>query len=79
MTRMPSAHLGAPLAVPTPAQARQTAAWLATCQEADGAFGWERRRHVDAWNHTEAAMALVAFGEDEAADGEGDDNKEDDE
>lgn len=68
MTRMPSAHLGAPLAVPTPAQAQQTAAWLATCQEADGAFGWERRRHVDAWNHTEAAMALVAFGEDEAAD-----------
>lgn len=68
MTRMPSAHLGAPLAVPTPAQARQTAAWLATCQEADGAFGWERRRHVDAWNHTEVAMALVAFGEDEAAD-----------
>ena len=54
--------------VPTLAQARQTAAWLATCQEPDGVFGWERRRHVDAWNHTEAAMALTAFGEDDAAD-----------
>lgn len=54
--------------LPTLAEARQTAAWLATCQESDGAFGWERRRHVDAWNHTESAMALTAFGEWEAAD-----------
>ena len=54
--------------VPTLAESRRTAAWLATCVDADGAIGWERRRHVDAWNHTESAMALVAFGEDEAAD-----------
>ncbi len=56
-----------PERLPTLAEARATAAWLATCQEADGAFGWERRRHVDAWNHTESAMALMAFGEVEAA------------
>jgi hypothetical protein len=53
---------------PTLADARRTAAWLASCQEPDGALGWERRRHVDAWNHTESAMALLAFGEDDAAD-----------
>lgn len=56
------------IGLPTPAQARRTAAWLASCQESDGALGWERRRHVDAWNHTESAMALTAFGQDEAAD-----------
>ena len=61
-------HACFPERMPTLAEARQTAAWLATCQEADGAFGWERRRHVDAWNHTESAMAMTAFGEHEAAD-----------
>lgn len=57
-----------PARLPTPAEARASAAWLASTQEADGAFGWERRRHVDAWNHTEAAMACNAFGEYAAAD-----------
>ena len=47
--------------VPTLAESRRTAAWLATCGDADGAIGWERRRHVDAWNHTESAMALDYF------------------
>lgn len=61
-------HAQFPERLPTLEEARQTAAWLATCQELDGAFGWERGRHVDAWNHIESAMALVAYGEDDAAD-----------
>lgn len=54
--------------LPTLAEARGTAAWLASCVDIDGAIGWERRRHVDAWNHVECAMALTAFGQTEAAD-----------
>ena len=56
------------LGLPSFSDARRTAAWLASCQERDGAIGWERRRHVDAWNHVEAAMALTAFDQAEAAD-----------
>lgn len=48
-------------------QVAQTAAAIATVQEADGAIPWTAGDQVDAWNHIEAAMALVAGGEVDAA------------
>ena len=51
----------------TPEQIAQTAASIASMQEADGAIPWTVGEHTDAWNHVEGAMALVVGGEIEAA------------
>ncbi|WP_299055374.1 prenyltransferase [uncultured Nocardioides sp.] len=40
---------------------------IARVQERDGAIPWEPARHVDVWNHVEAAMALVVGGRLDAA------------
>jgi hypothetical protein len=44
-----------------------TAASIASMQEPDGAIPWTVGQHTDAWNHVEAAMALLVGGEVEAA------------
>ena len=49
------------------AQVAQTAASIASMQEADGAVPWTVGEHVDLWNHVEAAMAMLVAGEVEAA------------
>jgi len=41
---------------------RQTAEAIAAIQTGDGAIPWESGRHVDPWNHVEAAMGLDAVG-----------------
>ena len=51
----------------TPEQIAQTAASIASMQEADGAIPWTIGEHTDAWNHVEGAMALLIGGETEAA------------
>ncbi|MEO6606696.1 MAG: prenyltransferase [Aeromicrobium sp.] len=51
----------------TPEQVAQTAASIASMQEADGAIPWTIGEHTDAWNHVEGAMALLVGGEIEAA------------
>ena len=45
------------------AQVAQTAASIASMQEADGAVPWTVGEHVDVWNHVEAAMAMMVAGE----------------
>ncbi len=52
----------------TAAQVAATARSIAAVQEPSGAIPWQPGAHVDVWNHVEAAMALVAAGEVEAAD-----------
>jgi hypothetical protein len=44
-----------------------TAASIARTQEADGAVPWSAGAHTDAWNHVEAAMALLVGGQPDAA------------
>ncbi len=44
-----------------------TARSIVAVQEASGAIPWSAGEHTDVWNHVEAAMALVAAGEVEAA------------
>ncbi len=39
-----------------------TASWIASMQRPDGMIPWWEGGHADPWNHTEAAMALVAAG-----------------
>ena len=51
----------------TSAQVAQTAASIASMQEADGAIPWTVGQHVDVWNHVEAAMGLLVGGQTEAA------------
>lgn len=51
----------------TAAQVAETAASIAAMQESDGAVPWTVGQHVDVWNHVEAAMALLAGGQVEAA------------
>ncbi len=48
-------------------QVRRTGASIAAVQEADGALPWAPGGHTDAWNHVEAAMALLVTGHVEAA------------
>jgi hypothetical protein len=45
----------------TAGQVLATGRSIAAAQQADGAIGWPDG-HVDAWNHTECAMALTACG-----------------
>ena len=51
----------------TASEVAETAASIAAMQEPDGAVPWTVGAHVDVWNHVEAAMALLAAGEVEAA------------
>ncbi|QNP63073.1 prenyltransferase [Streptomyces genisteinicus] len=51
----------------TAEQAAQTVAGILAEQRDDGAIPWFRGHHLDPWDHTEAAMALDAAGEHEAA------------
>ncbi len=44
-----------------------TARSIVAAQEPCGAIPWTAGQHTDVWNHVEAAMALVAAGEVEAA------------
>ncbi|ATW48282.1 prenyltransferase [Streptomyces xantholiticus] len=48
-------------------QAAQTVAGILAAQRSDGAIPWFRGHHLDPWDHTEAAMALDAAGEHDAA------------
>ncbi|WP_455359460.1 prenyltransferase [Streptomyces sp. SYSU K21746] len=59
-------HLVLP-GVLTAEQAAQTVAGILAVQREDGAIPWFRGHHLDPWDHTEAAMALDAAGEHEAA------------
>jgi hypothetical protein len=52
----------------TAAQVERTAAAIAAVQQPDGGIPWAVGGHIDAWNHVEAAMALVVGGRLEAAD-----------
>jgi hypothetical protein len=49
------------------AQVVETAAAIAQVQQTDGGIPWAVGEHIDAWNHVEAAMALMLGGEVEAA------------
>jgi len=51
----------------TAADVEATGAAIAAMQEADGAVPWTVGEHTDAWNHVEAAMALLVSGQVEAA------------
>ncbi|GAA3058227.1 prenyltransferase [Streptomyces roseofulvus] len=59
-------HLVLP-GVLTAEQAAGTVAGILAGQCEDGAIPWFRGHHLDPWDHTEAAMALDAAGEHEAA------------
>ena len=48
-------------------QVAETAASIASMQEADGAVPWTTGEHTDVWNHVEAAMALMVTGQVDAA------------
>lgn len=72
MTPIPMSPLRAPgLAVPGAEDVRATAASIAAAQHPSGAIPWDTSGDsagkVDAWDHVECAMALVAAGEDGAA------------
>src|SRR3712207_78509 len=51
----------------TAAQVARTAAAVTSVQQSDGGIPWAVGEHIDAWNHVEAAMALLVGGEVEAA------------
>jgi hypothetical protein len=56
---------GPPGASPTrlsPAEVAATGEWIASLQLPTGMIPWYPGGHADAWNHTEAAMALVLAG-----------------
>ncbi|MER5766735.1 prenyltransferase/squalene oxidase repeat-containing protein [Streptomyces sp. NPDC001985] len=66
MTTPRTEHLVLP-GVLTAEQAAETVAGVLAVQRADGAIPWFRGHHLDPWDHIEAAMALDAAGEHEAA------------
>ncbi|MBQ1093723.1 prenyltransferase/squalene oxidase repeat-containing protein [Streptomyces sp. B93] len=66
MTTPRTDHLVLP-GVLTADEAAATVRGLLAVQRADGAIPWFRGHHLDPWDHTEAAMALDAAGEHEAA------------
>src|SRR5690606_22100611 len=51
----------------TAEQAVATVRGILALQREDGAIPWFRGHHLDPWDHVEAAMALDASGEHEAA------------
>ncbi|MDX3545339.1 prenyltransferase [Streptomyces europaeiscabiei] len=66
MTTPRTEHLVLP-GVLTAEEAAATVRGILAVQRADGAIPWFRGHHLDPWDHTEAAMALDAAGEHEAA------------
>ncbi|MGW0710029.1 prenyltransferase [Streptomyces sp. NPDC002643] len=66
MTTPRTEHLVLP-GVLTAEQAAATVRGLLAVQREDGAIPWFRGHHLDPWDHTEAAMALDAAGEHDAA------------
>ncbi|MER7046670.1 glucosidase family protein [Streptomyces jumonjinensis] len=66
MTTPRTEHLVLP-GVLTAEQAAETVAGIRAVQREDGAIPWFRGHHLDPWDHTEAAMALDAAGEHQAA------------
>ncbi|GAA1479308.1 prenyltransferase [Nocardioides aestuarii] len=62
-----SAELPALDGVLTAHELAATARSIVAVQEESGAIPWSAGEHTDVWNHVEAAMALVAAGEVEAA------------
>ncbi|MFF8956221.1 prenyltransferase [Streptomyces sp. NPDC014894] len=66
MSNPPTEHLILP-GVLTAEEAAETVAGILAVQREDGAIPWFRGHHLDPWDHIEAAMALDAAGEDEAA------------
>lgn len=66
MTSPRTEHLVLP-GVLTAEDAHATVAGILAGQREDGAIPWFRGHHLDPWDHTEAAMALDAAGEHEAA------------
>jgi hypothetical protein len=62
-----SAEVPALAGVLTAHEVSATAASIVAVQEPSGAIPWVPGGHTDVWNHVEAAMALVAAGEVEAA------------
>ncbi|MFE7133725.1 prenyltransferase [Streptomyces sp. NPDC057638] len=70
MTTSPRAPRTEHLILPgvlTVGQAAETVAALAAVQRPDGAIPWFAGHHLDPWDHVEAAMALDAAGEHDAA------------
>jgi len=63
----PLAHVPYVDGILTAAQVADTAAAIAAMQEPCGAVPWTIGEHVDIWNHVEAAMAMLAGGQVEAA------------
>jgi hypothetical protein len=63
---MTAAHLAA-AGVLTPDQIARTVAGIRAIQRPDGAIPWFHGNKLDPWDHVEAAMALDAAGEHEAA------------
>ncbi|MBC2867410.1 prenyltransferase/squalene oxidase repeat-containing protein [Streptomyces mexicanus] len=66
MTTPRTQHLVLP-GVLTAEQAAATVRGILAVQREDGAIPWFRGHHLDPWDHVEAAMALDAAGEHEAA------------
>ncbi|MEU0602690.1 prenyltransferase/squalene oxidase repeat-containing protein [Streptomyces sp. NPDC006393] len=66
MTTPRTEHLVLP-GVLTAGQAAATVQGILAVQREDGAIPWFRGHHLDPWDHVEAAMALDAAGEHEAA------------
>ncbi|GEC09009.1 prenyltransferase [Streptomyces spinoverrucosus] len=66
MTTPRTEHLVLP-GVLTAEQAAATVRGILAVQREDGAIPWFRGHHLDPWDHVEAAMALDAAGEHEAA------------
>ncbi len=46
----------------TPAEAAQTAKWIASVQLPTGAIPWFEGGHLDPWDHVQAAMGLASAG-----------------
>ncbi len=66
MTRQPHASPEVP-GLLRAAEVRETAAAIVEVQQGDGGIPWAVGEHIDAWNHVEAAMALLVGGQSEAA------------
>ncbi len=66
MTASRTEHLVLP-GVLTDAEAAATVRGILAVQREDGAIPWFRGHHLDPWDHIEAAMALDAAGEHDAA------------
>lgn len=64
---MPSDHLPELPGILSAEAVAQTAAYLLSTQEGDGAIPWFPGGHLDVWDHVECAMALAVAGHTDAA------------